>query len=417
MQHYAPPSDNSEASWFDQSFWKAWESLTKTIKPTPPVSVVPSTSHVITPTSVLPTPSSRASSQPATISESVLPTSLPCPGTNCLFTGKSSGAVQHLLFDGIHFHGFIHSQGGPTYWAQYKKNGSLISLRPCCEVYSFEDIGVDGVVVDAVINEEYQFYVGYHFSGQQDYQIATFELPDAALPELKSTHTLSAPPISLFFYEDSLYVVTKNEVYREGNPGNPAFSTNDGEIIRDARILEDILYLLLKGDEGMQVKAFNLTSEDFDTDFNTISVSSDDILTVVLQTGNQRVHLLEKVGNKIHWLKYSQKGVKEDEHIASLPNKIKLTNLMLIFQPLPGTENLYGSIIAMGSNDKVLPWWSSLPLDDMPSSDSALSSGDIVGISLGSASLGALTVAGITTLICYLRYRRGSFYSYTLVDH
>ena len=87
-------------------------------------------------------------------------TATPSSNTNCLFTPQSSGAIEHLLYDGRRYHGIVKASNGLLYWLTYE-NDNRLSLKPC-GVYGFTDLNSSEVVVDAAVNQGNRVYVAYH---------------------------------------------------------------------------------------------------------------------------------------------------------------------------------------------------------------------------------------------------------------
>ena len=137
MRGFAPPSNNSNASWFGPSIWRALKRLTGVKGPVFP--------------------------EPAVLSST--PMSTPVGG--CRFTLQSPGAIHYLLYDGQRYHGLVRTENSHlTYWITYQ-NGLRITLEPC-EVYGFIDLLLSGVVVDAAVNKGNKLFVAYHAPKQPD---------------------------------------------------------------------------------------------------------------------------------------------------------------------------------------------------------------------------------------------------------
>ena len=303
MRDYAPPSNNSEASWFSPAIWRAL-----------------------------------------------------------------GGAIEHLLYDGERYHGFVSAHDGLAYWVVYEKDGSRVSLEPCCDVYSFSGLNDGGVVVDAVVNEDDTFYIAYHEPGRSDSRLARYET-SGSVPQLEmSMEPLSARALDLLAHDRYLYVVSERNVQAntDATDAMPAFSAMAGETIRSARIVGDTLYVLLDSNEGssegsnevFQVKAVNLKTRELDTAFSVIPVSVAEDQVVALQVGNQKIHLLVQENNLIRWLKYNLQGGKVSESLATLPDSVAVSHLDLVLEPIPGTQSFQEHVIAMGANSKNQPWWS-----------------------------------------------------------
>ena len=353
----------------------------------------------------------KAATEPITISDVTTEptTNSTCP---CPFTTQTPGTIEHLLYDGQHYHAVVKTDGDLAYWATYEKDGSRVSLESCCDVYSFSDLNDGGgVVVDAVANNGDKFHVAYHAQDQSDSWLARYEVSDSGLQLLMSMMPLSTHPVDLFVYDEAfLYLVSADQIQLDGMP---VFSAMDGETIQSALIVEDTLYVLLDSAEGLQVKAANLNGE-LDTNFMVIPVAVAEGQVVALQVGalqvgNQKIHLLVQENNQVRWLTYNLQGEKQSESLARIADSVTLKHLDLVLESITGTPAFQEQVIAMGANSENQPWWSAISFESVQPIDSTeshgLSTEVWAGISAAGVTTVILTTVGLVGLVYYLRHR------------
>lgn len=270
----------------------------------------------------------------------------------CLFD-PLSGVIERLLFDGEQYQALVNSTG-LSYRAAYEQDGSLVSLEPCCHVHSFQELNDNGVVVDAITRDGGSYYIAWHkkdsdpsdpnasFLARYLDFYSGLELDDG-----DDRIEIPTRPMDMFVYNYSLYLVGSDAIQKED--GTSVFSVEEGETILSAKILCETLYLLLKVDGGLRVRATSLNdlNEEPISEFIFVPVGNSKVAG--LQASNGRIHLLFEDNGQIHWLKYHLNGEKDSEYRAELPASVDLKRLDLIQE----------QVIAMGSLFQCeQPWWS-----------------------------------------------------------
>ena len=390
----------------------------QSVTPTPTISVTPTPTISVTPT---PTISVTTSSTPTL-----------CGNADCLFTAQTPGSIQHIVYDGQRFHGFVRAGNGQTYWTSYEKDASRTSLEPCCEVYSFTDLNNgQGVFVDAVAyGGEQLFYVAYHTAGRQDSTLARFRIGDDSQPEhegFQPEHEGFQPehegslvtiprPEGLWVEAGFLYLRTHEQLYSvvDMTPTPLPFVPDQGENIHGAQSLDNLFYLLIEDpDNGWQVKAVDEVSGQPEPDFTPIPVNVLSGQTVVLNVANDRIHLLVQENSQIRWLTYNLQGEKQGESLIYIADSVTLSRLDLALESTPDAQVFRENVIAMGANSKNQPWWSAVSfeavLPTVSTESGGVSTGLIAGVNImlevGLTVVTMATVCLAVGLYCYMKHR------------
>ena len=298
-----------------------------------------------------------------------------------LFTPQPSGTIDHLLYDGQHYHGIIRASSGLAYWTTYE-GGNQVALEPC-GVYDFADLSALGVLVDAAASDGDSAYLAYHIPELPGQMLAVFTLNGQQYVSSSTLGLDRVASLSVDIDHSRVLVNTGQDICRLPMENTGQEPECDGSLLNPGEAIQAVvgdsgdLYLLVHQEgTGYQIRTVPEIGLRANFIVSIPSKTSLSAITPVLKVIGRHLHLLLVNQDLIIWRQYPLDALPvmfselwESEGTAPLPQGITPTALSLI------AEVGQGQVFVLGHENEQPKYVRLMAADFAPTLDASTDTG------------------------------------------